>query len=133
MQADIAIKASSKVNQAGRITSKSAAGRESVGARALARAPIYNKMKAIRGDNPRTTNQRVYLMPVVPSPPPEKPPTPDVEQFSLSFPPALAILLHRHASLLSICLSVCLPLDFSLHSLFLSLSLSVFLSRSLCL
>lgn len=59
-------------------------------ARALARAPIYNKMKAIRGDNPRTTNQRVYLMPVVPSPPPEKPP--DARRgtvFSLSFPPAL--------------------------------------------
>lgn len=48
-------------------------------------------MKAIRGDNPRTTNQRVYLMPVVPSPPPEKPPTPDVEQFSLPFPLALYI------------------------------------------
>lgn len=31
-------------------------------------------MKAIRGDNPRTTNQRVYLMPVVPSPPPGKAP-----------------------------------------------------------
>lgn len=61
-----------------------------MGARALARAPIYNKMKAIRGDNPRTTNQRVYLMPVVPSPPPEKPP--DARRgtvFSLSFPPAL--------------------------------------------
>lgn len=27
-------------------------------------------MKAIRGDNPRTTNQRVYLMPVVPPSPP---------------------------------------------------------------
>lgn len=63
-------------------------------------------MKAIRGDNPRTTNQRVYLMPVVPSPPPEKPPTPDVEQFSLSFPLLLRV------SLLSVCVSpsLCFPL-----------------------
>lgn len=63
-------------------------------------------MKAIRGDNPRTTNQRVYLMPVVPPPPPEKPPTPDVEQFSLSFP----LSLYIGASLLSICLSARPPL-----------------------
>lgn len=63
------------------------------GVRARSRAPIYNKMKAIRGDNPRTTNQRVYLMPVVPPPPPEKPPMPDVEQFSLSFPLTLCSLV----------------------------------------
>jgi len=43
-------------------------------------------MKAIRGDNPRTTNQRVYLMPVVPPRPRKGPLTPDVEQFSFSFP-----------------------------------------------
>lgn len=66
-------------------------------------------MKAIRGDNPRTTNQRVYLMPVVPPPPPEKPPTPDVEQFSLSFPP-VPLSLYIGASLLSICLSARPPL-----------------------
>ena len=74
---NIAIKASSKVNQAGRITV------EKRGARAGASAPatdIHNKMKAIRGDNPRTTNQRVYLMPVVPPSPPESLPTLEMQR-----------------------------------------------------
>jgi len=66
-------------------------------ARSRSRAPIYNKMKAIRGDNPRTTNQRVYLMPVVPPPSPEKPPTwNNFPSLSLS----LSILLYIDASLL---------------------------------
>lgn len=82
---------------------------------ARSRAPIYNKMKAIRGDNPRTTNQRVYLMPVVPPPPPEKPPTwNSFPSLSLS----LSILLHRCLS--SICSS--LPLGFSPVCHLLSLS-----------
>lgn len=89
-------------------------------ARVRLRAQIYNKMKAIRGDNPRTTNQRVYLMPVMPPPPPEKLPTPDVKQFSLSFPPFVS-LFHIVSFLLSVYLSISLlvPRIFSL-----SLSLS---------
>lgn len=58
-------------------------------------------------------------MPVVPPPPPEKPPTPDVEQFSLSFPPV-------PLSLYIGCLS----------SIYLSIRSSpsrTFPSRSLCL
>lgn len=100
--------------------------------RARERTPIYNKMKAIRGDNPRTTNQRVYLMPVVPSPPPEKPPTPDVEQFSLSFPLAFYPPTRLSSIYLSICSS---PSPITLHlslsfTLLVAPRLSLFLSLS---
>lgn len=95
--------------------------------RARERAPIYNKMKAIRGDNPRTTNQRVYLMPVVPSPPPEKPPTPDVEQFSLSFPLAFYPPTRLSSIYLSICSS---PSPITLH---LSLSFTLLVAPRLSL
>lgn len=85
-------------------------------------------MKAIRGDNPRTTNQRVYLMPVVPSPPPEKPLTPDVEQFSLSFPSTL----HLSTCFSSIYLSICSSLS-PLLTHYLSLSFSLLVAPRLSL
>lgn len=78
-------------------------------------------MKAIRGDNPRTTNQRVYLMPVVPPPPPEKPPTPDVEQFSLSFPP-VPLSLYIGAALFYLSVYPLVPLSY------LSLSFSLLIA-----
>jgi len=80
-------------------------------------------MKAIRGDNPRTTNQRVYLMPVVPPPPPEKPPPPPRRPTWNSFP--------------SLSLSPSIPLRRYLSSVYLLVSLSfspsAFPSHSLCL
>lgn len=107
------------------------------GARARSRAPIYNKMKAIRGDNPRTTNQRVYLMPVVPPPPPENPRCPTWNSFpSLSLAScSLSLSLSIRLSF-SIHLSIYLSLDSScMHSppffLSSSLYLSVFLAYSL--
>lgn len=109
---NIAIKASSKVNQAGRITV------EKRGARAGASAPatdIHNKMKAIRGDNPRTTNQRVYLMPVVPPSPPENLPTLEMQRvrtLSLSLSrlpvhPAISLFIYiYHPLAVSLALSL---------------------------
>lgn len=77
-------------------------------------------MKAIRGDNPRTTNQRVYLMPVVPSPLPEKPRHPRRGTVFPLFP--LPVLFVDASLSLSIYLSIYLPPGFS-HSLSLSLPL----------
>lgn len=86
-------------------------------------------MKAIRGDNPRTTNQRVYLMPVV-SPPPLLPPPerpPDARRGTV-FPlfPTPAI---RAALSLSVYPSIYLPRAVSL-SRFLFLALSPLHPRS---
>lgn len=77
-------------------------------------------MKAIRGDNPRTTNQRVYLMPVVsPPPPPERPP--DARRGTV-FPlfPTPAI---RAALSLSVYPSIYLPRAVSLSRFLFSLFL----------
>jgi len=81
-------------------------------------------MKAIRGDNPRTTNQRVYLMPVVPSPPPEKPRRPTWNSFL-----SLSLSLSTSACLSSIYLSICSSP--SRFTLFPSLSFSLILSPRL--
>jgi hypothetical protein len=97
---------------------KRAAGRE----RGRPRAPIYNKMKAIRGDNPRTTNQRVYLMPVVPPPSPERPPDTRRGTVFPLFPPQPA--RHHRRRSFSVCLHACLsPSRSSRPPLSLSLSL----------
>lgn len=74
--------------------------------------PIYNKMKAIRGDNPRTTNQRVYLMPVVPPSPPDNLPTLEMQRVrTLSFSPvcpsSLCTILSPFRSHSLACLARC--------------------------
>jgi len=98
---------------------KRAAGRE----RGRPRAPIYNKMKAIRGDNPRTTNQRVYLMPVVPPPSPERPPDTRRGTVFPLFPPQPA--RHHRRRSFSVCLHACLSPSRSSRPPPLSLSLSL--------
>lgn len=60
-------------------------------------------------------------MPVVPPPPPEKPPTPDVEQFSLSFPP-VPLSLYIGAALFYLSVYPLVPLTY------LSLSFSLLIA-----
>lgn len=89
-------------------------------------------MKAIRGDNPRTTNQRVYLMPVVPPPPPENPRCPTWNSFpslSRAFSPLSLSLSTRFS--FSVHLSIYLSLGSSrTHSPSFFLSSSFYLSVS---